>query len=187
MPKKSGPKPEHISFDEAKHIGMAALLGETSIERMIGSIRPLVESYAGKKLADKEVEYVDISAIRFAREFRERYGLAFGMYNIFYGNEVQGDRLCLKPKCQEILAVIRFRIVAVTDLEGELCKIGSIAPPELYEMLIATNRDIALCLKHRDWARENIDRNKKELKAGGLVALPTPISLFEGHKPANDR
>ena len=186
MPKKSGPKPEHISFDDEKHTGISALIGEQSVEKMIGSVEPLVKSYAGRKLADKDVAYVDISTIRFSREFKEKYGLSFGIYNIFYGNEAQGERLCLKPKCTEILALIRFRIVAVTDLDGELCKIGSIAPPELYEVLMHTNRDIAICLKHRDWARVNIDRPKEEAPKGELLELPFPVSLLDDLDPAND-
>ena len=79
MPKKSGPKPEHISFDDEKHTGISALIGEQSVEKMIGSVEPLVKSYAGRKLADKDVAYVDISTIRFSREFKEKYGLSFSI------------------------------------------------------------------------------------------------------------
>lgn len=186
MPKRRDQKPEHVSFEDELHVGIGPLLGETSVEKMIGSIQPLVKSYAGRKSAGKEVGYVDISTVRFNKEFRKKYGLSFGIYNIFYGREAQGEKLCLTPRCTEILAVIRYRIAAVTDIDGELCKIGSIAPPELYEMLMATNTDVAICLKHRDWARENIDRPKKPLKAAKLVGLPWPVRLLDILDPAND-
>lgn len=187
MPKKSGPRPEHISFDDEKHVGIAALLGESSVEKMIGSVEPLAKSYAGRKLAGLEVAYVDINTVRFAQKFREKYGLSFGIYNIFYGKEAQGEKLCSKSKCQEVLAVIRYKIVAVTDIDGDLCKIGSIAPPELYEMLMSTNRDIAMCLKHRRLAVVNPDRPKKEVPAGKLVELPLPSNILDILDPANDR
>ncbi len=184
MTKDIGRGPEFVSFDEERHgLKLSVPEGEQGLIKLVGTMPVFTDYYVGKKFAGEECTHVDMATIRFAKKFRDKYGLAFGIYNMFFGNEKQGRKLCPEKNCSDILGIIRFKIAAVTDLDGELVKIGSVAPPALYELLIATNREIAVCLKHREIAKETRSKRRKK---GNLIEFPLSINFFRGFDPAND-